>query len=73
VANVGIAKVKVDVIDLHKLRGNEDGGDRSQLKFLLWLRLINVHVEVVDELNHDKEDVSFLHLADLGAMQYPID
>jgi hypothetical protein len=61
------------VIDLHKLRGNEDGGDRSQLQFLLRLRLINVHVEVVDELNHYKEDVAFLHFADLCAMQDPID
>ena len=61
------------MVDLEELGGHEDGRNGCKLVLRFWLRLKLNPIEEVDQANHDEEDVPILHLADLGAVQDPVD
>ena len=72
VADVVVAELQVHVVDLEELGGHEDGRDGCQLILRFRLRLKLHPIEEVDQANHYEEDVPILHLADLGAVQDPV-
>lgn len=67
-ADVAIAELQVDMVDLKELGGHKDGRNCCQLvlRFRLGLQLHSI--EEVDKPNHNEEDVPILHLTDLRAM-----
>jgi hypothetical protein len=72
VPDVAVAEVEVHMVDLKELGGHEDGSDGCQLVLRFRLRLQLHPIEEVNQPNHYEEDVPILHLADLGAVQDPV-
>ena len=71
--DVIVAELQVHMVDLEELGRHEDGSDGCQLILRFRLRLKLHPIEEVDQANNYEKDVPILHLADLSAVQDPVD